>query len=302
MEENKEIVLDENEKTTETTDEIQTYEDGYVVSICFSNNRPYYFHTYDDSIEIGTNIVVETVRGLELGRAVSKSKNIKEFGEFKIPLKPILRIATDEDVAKHEENIELSKKAFSICSKLVKDLNLDMRLLKAEYTLDASKVIIIYVADSRVDFRDLLKELAAKLKCRIELRQIGSRDRSKIVGGIGVCGLPLCCNSFLGEFDGISINMAKNQFLALNIQKLSGHCGKLICCLKYEDDQYTELRKGLPKMGSKISHDDQIFKITSVNILTRQVRLENSENIIVLPLEDVMNKIKMQAGDNKNGK
>ena len=301
MEENKEVVVEE-EKTTEETPEITSFEDGYVVSICFSNNRPYYFHTYDESIEIGVPIVVETVRGLELGRAVSKAKDIKEFGEFKIPLKPILRKATQEDVDKYNENIELSKKAFDICQKSVKELNLDMRLLKAEYTLDASKVIIIYVSDNRVDFRDLLKDLASKLKCRIELRQIGSRDRSKIVGGIGVCGLPLCCNSFLGEFDGISINMAKNQFLALNIQKLSGHCGKLICCLKYEDEQYIELRKGLPKMGSRITHDDQVFKIASVNILTRQVRLENSENIIMLPLDEVMEKVKRQAGDNKNGK
>ena len=177
-----------------------------------------------------------------------------------------------------------------------------MRLLKAEYTLDATKVIIIYVSDNRVDFRELLKELAAKLKCRIELRQIGTRDRSKIVGGIGVCGLPLCCNSFLGEFDGISINMAKNQFLALNIQKLSGHCGKLICCLKYEDEQYTELRKGLPKVGFRLRYDNQQFKITSINILTRQVRLENPEAIIALPLDDVMKLYQEQVGEKKNDK
>ena len=173
-----------------------------------------------------------------------------------------------------------------------------MRLLKAEYTLDTTKIIIIYVADNRVDFRELLKELAAKLKCRIELRQIGTRDRARVVGGLGSCGLPLCCNSFLGEFDGISINMAKNQFLALNVQKLSGHCGKLICCLKYEDDQYTELRKGLPKMGYKIKYDDTIYKITSVNILTSQVRLENSENIIMAPLDEVM-KIVAKQQQNK---
>ena len=292
----------EEQKIEETATEGKIYEDGYVVSICFSNNRPYYFHTDNPDIKKGMDVVVETVRGVELGHVVADAKDIKEFEEFKVPLKPVARIATAEDKKAYQENLVLADKAFDVCKKLVLDLKLDMRLLKAEYTLDATKVIIIYVSDNRVDFRELLKELAAKLKCRIELRQIGTRDRSKIVGGIGVCGLPLCCNSFLGEFDGISINMAKNQFLALNIQKLSGHCGKLICCLKYEDDQYTELRKGLPKVGFRLRHDNQQFKITSINILTRQVRLENPEAIIVLPLDDVMKLYQEQVGEKKNDK
>jgi cell fate regulator YaaT (PSP1 superfamily) len=233
---------------------------------------------------------------------VQDAKDIKEFEEFKAPLKSVARVATKEDLKAYKDNLVAAEKAFEICKNLVNELKLDMRLLKAEYTLDATKVIIIYVSDNRVDFRELLKELAAKLKCRIELRQIGTRDRSKIVGGIGVCGLPLCCNSFLGEFDGISINMAKNQFLALNIQKLSGHCGKLICCLKYEDEQYTELRKGLPKVGFRLRYDNQQFKITSINILTRQVRLENPEAIIALPLDDVMKLYQEQVGEKKNDK
>ena len=241
--EEKEIKVEEK-KVEESTNEEKIFEDGYVVSVCFSNNRPYYFHTYDASIKKGMDVVVETVRGVELGHIVQDAKDIKEFEEFKAPLKSVARVATKEDLKAYKDYLVAAEKAFEICKNLVNELKLDMRLLKAEYTLDATKVIIIYVSDNRVDFRELLKELAAKLNCRIELRQIGTRDRSKIVGGIGVCGLPLCCNSFLGEFDGISINMAKNQFLALNIQKLSGHCGKLICCLKYEDDQYTELRKG----------------------------------------------------------
>ncbi len=299
--EEKEVKVEE-QKVDETPAEGKIYEDGYVVSVCFSNNRPYFFHTENADIKKGTDVVVETVRGLELGHIVVGSKDIKEFEEFKAPLKSVIRIATEEDKKAHQNNLVAAEKAFEVCKKLVADLKLDMRLLKAEYTLDATKVIIIYVSDNRVDFRELLKELAAKLKCRIELRQIGTRDRSKIVGGIGVCGLPLCCNSFLGEFDGISINMAKNQFLALNIQKLSGHCGKLICCLKYEDDQYTELRKGLPKVGFRLRYDNQQFKITSINILTRQVRLENQDAIIALPLDDVMKLYKEQVGEKKNDK
>ena len=299
--EEKEIKVEEK-KVEESTNEGKIFKDGYVVSVCFSNNRPYYFHTYDASIKKGMDVVVETVRGVELGHIVQDAKDIKEFEEFKAPLKSVARVATKEDLKAYKDNLVAAAKAFDICKNLVNDLKLDMRLLKAEYTLDATKVIIIYVSDNRVDFRELLKELAAKLKCRIELRQIGTRDRSKIVGGIGVCGLPLCCNSFLGEFDGISINMAKNQFLALNIQKLSGHCGKLICCLKYEDEQYTELRKGLPKVGFRLRYDNQQFKITSINILTRQVRLENPEAIIALPLDDVMKLYQEQVGEKKNDK
>ena len=226
------------------------FKDGYVLSVRFiGNNKPYFFHTYDEKIKKGMHVIVETVRGIELGEAYSDATPISEFN-IDFELKSVIRIGTEDDLEKYNENLKSAEVAFEVCKELIDKLQ-----LKAEYTLDASKVIIMYVADNRVDFRELLKELAAKLKCRIELRQIGTRDRSKIIGGIGVCGLPLCCNSFLGEFDGISINMAKNQFLALNIQKLSGHCGKLICCLKYEDKNYTEMRKGLPKIGQRINYE-----------------------------------------------
>ena len=162
-----------------------------------------------------------------------------------------------------------------------------MRLITCEYTLDRSKVIFSYLADNRVDFRELLKVLAAQLHCRIELRQIGTRDKAKIVGGIGICGLPLCCSTFLNEFDGISINRAKNQMLSLNIPKLSGHCGKLICCLKYEDDAYTELKEGYPRLGTRIIYNNEQFKITSMNVLTRQIKLENSETVVFVDLDVV---------------
>ena len=156
-----------------------------------------------------------------------------------------------------------------------------MKLVEAIYTLDKCKVLFTYVSEERVDFRELLKELSNELKCRIELKQIGPRDRSKAIGGIGICGLPLCCKSFLNEFEGISINMAKNQFLALNIQKLSGQCAKLLCCLKYEDEQYSELKKDAPKYGFKFEHDGVAYKITGVNLLSKTLKIESIDKEVI---------------------
>jgi cell fate regulator YaaT (PSP1 superfamily) len=161
-----------------------------------------------------------------------------------------------------------------------------MNLISAEYTLDRSKVIFVYVADERVDFRDLLKELAQVLKCRIELRQIGPRDKAKIIGGLGPCGMETCCSRFLNDFDVVSINMAKNQLLALNIQKLSGQCGKLMCCLKYEDGNYKQLRKGCPKLNEQIDYNNKRFRVTSMNLLTRQAKLENREETLFLDFDE----------------
>ena len=162
-----------------------------------------------------------------------------------------------------------------------------MNLIEAEYTLDCSKIIFVYVADERVDFRELLKELAAIFKCRIELRQIGPRNKSKIVGGLGSCGMETCCSRFLNDFDVVSINMAKNQLLALNIQKLSGQCGKLMCCLKFEDDQYKKLREGLPKLNSQIEYKGSRYRITSMNVLLQQVKIENKEDVQFLTFKEL---------------
>ena len=261
----------------------------YVCSVAFlPSSRPYYFSCEDEALTTNDFVVVDTVRGVELGQIIKPIELVEDVN-LKFPLKPILRKATEEDIAQYHKNIEDAKEAFAICEECVNRLKLDMRLLSAEYTLDHSKINIVYVSEARVDFRDLLKELAAKLKCRIELRQIGTRDRAKAIGGIGTCGLPLCCSSFLGEFDGISINMAKNQFLALNIQKLSGHCGKLICCLKYEDDMYTELRKGLPKINSKLKYKGAIYKVSSINVLANEARLDNEQESINIKLDDLVN-------------
>lgn len=265
----------------------QEYDDGFVVSINFmENGRSYYFYSPTGDLEKGTKVIVETIRGVELGEVVKEPLPLDEV-KLRFPLKPILRRANKEDINRYEENKELAKDAFIIAKEAIENQGLDMRLLMVDYVLDASKVVIIYSSDNRVDFRDLLKDLAAKLRCRIELRQIGSRDRSKLVGGLGICGLPLCCSTFLEEFDGISINMAKNQFLALNIQKLSGACGKLLCCLKYENDQYSAIRKGLPKIGLRVKYENENYKITNINILTHQVRLESSDSIRMVSLKQM---------------
>ena len=202
-------------------------------------------------------------------------------------LKPIVRKAKPKDIKDAEANVQAAKDAMVICDSYIKKLNLDMKLIEAEYTLDRSKIIFVYVADERVDFRELLKELAAEFKCRIELRQIGPRNKSKIIGGLGMCGMETCCSRFLNDFDVVSINMAKNQLLALNIQKLSGQCGKLMCCLKYEDQQYKKLREGLPKLNSQIEYRGQRYRITGLNVLLQQAKIENKEDVQFLSFKEL---------------
>lgn len=270
------------------TDEGQHYDSGFFVSVRFlTSKKSFFFHTETNEIKIGDYVVVETVRGLELGVINSTPKDISEY-QSELGLKPILRAANEDDISKYRELETLAKQNFPLVKESINALNLDMQLVSVEYTLDGTKCIVSYASDNRVDFRDLLKDLASKLKCRIELRQIGTRDRSKAVGGIGPCGLPLCCSSFLKEFDGISINMAKNQYLALNIQKLSGHCGKLICCLKYEDDYYSELRKSLPRIGQRIMFEDEEYKITNFNVMSGTARLENKEKVNQIKIDQLL--------------
>ena len=190
------------------------------------------------------------------------------------------------------------------CRAEIEKLTLDMTLVSCEYTLDKSKVIFSYVADARVDFRELLKVLAVKLHTRIELRQIGPRDKSKLVGGIGSCGLTLCCSTFLNEFDGISIQRAKNQMLAINIPKLSGHCGKLICCLKYEDDAYVEARKTFPDLGTKVFIGKVEYTVSNVNVISNIIRVENADDIKFLTKKDFLDQThwKKKSDNNKDEK
>ena len=259
----------------------------HFVGVKFLNTpRAYFFGVKDIPLEIGDKVVVETVRGTELGTIAIEAIPIDRYSNGLL-LKPILRKATDTDIKLAEINQKDAGFALEICEAEVKKLNLDMNLISCEYTLDKSKVLFSYLADDRVDFRELLKVLASKLHTRIELRQIGSRDKAKMIGGLGVCGLPLCCSTFLNEFDGISINRAKNQMLAINIPKLSGHCGKLICCLKYEDDIYSEQRKNFPELGTKLFIDKVEYTVTGVNIISKVVKIENTEDVKFIPLEDL---------------
>lgn len=265
---------------------INDIEYAYYVGIKLpSAQRSYFFSTNIADLKEGDPVIVETVRGKELGLISSELMDMDSYTS-KIPLKPIIRRATESDIRGNEQNTSDAKEALKICADAIKDLDLNMNLLSAEYTLDKSKIIFSYVADERVDFRELLKILAARLRTRIELRQIGTRDKAKLIGGIGICGLPLCCTTFLNEFDGISIARAKNQMLAINIPKLSGHCGKLICCLKYEDEAYTEAKKEFPNYGDFVFIDKKKYTVTSFNIISRTIKLDSEDDVKFLSLEE----------------
>lgn len=258
----------------------------YYVGVKFHYSTHAYFFGYSDlDVATGDKVVVETTHGPELGEVCFEPIEIEKY-KSPLALKPILRKATDVDVKLHEINLKDAKIAMDICKNEVKNLKIDMNLISCEYTLDKSKVIFSYVADERVDFRELLKVLASKLKTRIELRQIGSRDKAKLIGGIGLCGLKLCCSTFLNEFDGISINRAKNQMLAINIPKLSGHCGKLLCCLKYEDDAYSELKQEFPPIGFKVFIDKVEYTVTTINVVSKMIKIDNEEDTKFLSLEE----------------
>ena len=224
-----------------------------VVGIRFKKAGKIYYFDPDQiiSIEKGQNVVVETSRGIEFGEVVVGPKEIEEV-DIVAPLKKVLRIATVEDEVQNEQNINKEKDAFSICLDKIAQHQMDMKLIDVEYTFDNNKVIFYFTADGRVDFRELVKDLAAIFKTRIELRQIGVRDEAKMIGGLGPCGKSLCCATWLGDFEPVSIKMAKEQNLSLNPTKISGICGRLMCCLKYEHEMYQNLRENLPEVGEKI--------------------------------------------------
>ena len=275
--------------------------DCYVGIKFIYSTHAYFFGSKGIELNVGDKVVVETTHGPELGEVVIKPISIEEY-HSQLELKPVIRKATDVDVKLHEINLKDAEIALEICKNEVKKLNLDMNPLSCQYTLDKSKVIFTYVADERVDFRELLKVLAGRLHTRIELRQIGSRDKAKMIGGIGLCGLPLCCASFVSEFDGISINRAKNQMLAINIPKLSGQCGKLMCCLKYEDEAYTDLKKEFPEVGTQVFIDKVQFEVTNINVISKTVRLDNEEDTKILSLSDFFEQThyRLRRKDNKN--
>ncbi|MGB4984655.1 MAG: regulatory iron-sulfur-containing complex subunit RicT [Erysipelotrichaceae bacterium] len=261
----------------------------YVINVSFTKCRKklYTFSTQFLDIKDNDLLIVDTLKGLSIVYAAGEPYLLDDNKLNVEEMKPIVRVANEKDIQNNNENIELNKGALIKCQKYVEDLKLEMYLVSAEYSLDRSKITITYVANERVDFRELLKVLAGELRCRIELRQIGPRDKAKIVGGIGNCGLETCCSRFLGAFDVISINMAKNQLLALNVQKLSGQCGKLMCCLKYEDEIYKELRKGLPKLNSQVRYKNKTYRVTSINFLSNQIKLDNKEEQLYLTVDDL---------------
>ena len=247
--------------------------------------KAYFFGITNLDLKLGDKVVVETARGMELGEIAVPPIEISKY-RSSLGLKPVIRVATSTDIKLHENNIKDAAAALIVCEEEVRKLGLDMHLISSEYTLDKSKIIFSYVADDRVDFRELLKVLAYRLHTRIELRQVGPRDKAKMIGGLGMCGLSLCCSTFLNEFDGISINRAKNQMLAINIPKLSGHCGKLMCCLKYEDDAYTDLKKLYPEIGKEVFIDKVKHRVGAINVISGTVRLDNEEGFIFLSLDD----------------
>lgn len=234
--------------------------------------KVYYFDPDVLEVKAGDNVIVETARGMEFGTV---TMDITEVDESSIvaPLKKIVRIANEKDHKQHIENVKKKERAIKLCQEKVDKHGLVMKLIDVEYTFDNSKIVFYFTADGRVDFRELVKDLAGVFKMRIELRQIGVRDEAKMLGGIGSCGRALCCHSWLADFEPVSIKMAKVQNLSLNPTKISGICGRLMCCLKYENDIYMEFRKGMPEVGEKIKTPDGIGKVVDTNLLERTVKV-----------------------------
>ncbi len=236
-----------------------------------SAGKVYYFDPAELPLLAGDNVIVETARGIEFGTLSAEIMEVEE-DEIVAPLKPILRKADENDVRRHEENLKKKERALQLCQEKVDKHGLEMKLVDVEYTFDNSKVIFYFTADGRVDFRELVKDLAGVFKMRIELRQIGVRDETKMMGGIGSCGRELCCHAWLPDFEPVSIKMAKVQNLSLNPIKISGICGRLMCCLQYENDTYCALKKGMPDVGERITTRDGRAVVTDVNILENRIK------------------------------
>lgn len=233
----------------------------------------YYFGPGDLELETGMHVIVETARGVEIGTVVIKTREVSEESVIQ-PLKPIIRIATEADERQSERNREKEKEAYRICLEKIAKHELDMKLVEAEYTFDNNKLLFYFTADGRIDFRELVKDLAAVFRTRIELRQIGVRDETKILGGYGICGRQLCCHTFLPEFAPVSIKMAKEQNLSLNPTKISGVCGRLMCCLKNEEETYEYLNSKLPNVGDNVTTEDGLKgEVSSVNVLRQLIKV-----------------------------
>ena len=266
----------------------------------------YYFSPGKYVIKKGDHVIVETARGVEYGTVVSDPQEIEDEKVVK-PLKTVLRASSTKDDEQEKANREKEKEAFKVCLEKIKKHNLDMKLIDAEYTFDNNKILFYFTADGRIDFRELVKDLAAVFKTRIELRQIGVRDETKIIGGYGICGRPLCCHSYLSDFVPVSIKMAKEQSLSLNPTKISGVCGRLMCCLKNEEDVYEELNRKMPGVGDYcVAKDGLGGEVSSVNILRQTLKIlvevNDEKEVHEYKLEDIETIRKKQKKKNNNNK
>lgn len=274
-----------------------------VIGVRFKDNgKIYYFSAGDLPVEVGSRVIVETARGVEYGKVVLGNRQVEEK-KIISNLKPVIRIATEEDKKINEANQEKSKEAFKICQEKIAKHGLKMKLMDCEYTFDNNKVLFYFTADGRIDFRDLVKDLASVFKTRIELRQIGVRDETKIMGGIGICGRPLCCHTFLSEFSPVSIKMAKEQNLSLNPSKISGACGRLMCCLKNEQETYEYLNSKMPRNGDEVvTPSGEKGVVHAINVLRQRVKVvitkENDDREIE---EYSVDELTLHKGNRKKG-
>lgn len=263
-----------------------------IIGVRFKNTgKVYYFDPGQNQLEKGSLVVVETARGIECGEVVIPNKEVADSTIVK-PLKPVLRPATPEDKRRAKENAEKEQRAMRVCQEKIAAHKLDMKLVDVEYTFDNSKILFYFTADGRVDFRDLVKDLASVFRTRIELRQIGVRDEAKMLGGLGICGRPFCCSQFLSDFQPVSIKMAKEQNLSLNPTKISGLCGRLMCCLKYEQDTYEQTLKRIPRVGKDIVTPDGVGVIAEINAIKEMVKVrirtaDDSFDVREYPIDDV---------------
>lgn len=252
-----------------------------IISVKFKENgRAYSFDPAGIKAEQGEYIIVETQNGTEIGTVSAANHEVAKDAIVK-PLKKVIRKATEKDMARREDNKRKEKEAFGICEELILAHKLDMKLVEVEYSFDANKIVFFFTSDGRVDFRELVKDLASRFHTRIELRQIGVRDEAKMLGGLGICGRPYCCKQFLNDFQPVSIKMAKEQGLSLNPTKISGSCGRLMCCLKYEQDAYEYLNSLTPSVGSTVKTPEGNAVVTDVNLITGYltVRLSDSDSL-----------------------
>ncbi|MDN4527425.1 PSP1 domain-containing protein [Fictibacillus fluitans] len=261
-----------------------------VVGVRFKKaGKIYYFDPGDLEIIKDSFVIVETARGIEYGKVVIDKKQVGE-NDVVLPLKKVVRTANEKDTLAVDENKKAAQQAFHLCTEKITEHKLDMKLVDVEYTFDRNKVIFYFTADGRIDFRELVKDLASIFRTRIELRQIGVRDEAKMLGGIGPCGRMLCCSTFLGDFEPVSIKMAKDQNLSLNPAKISGLCGRLMCCLKYENDYYEEVKKELPDVGEYIATPDGRGRVVGLNMLEKlvQVNLPELEKVTEYTIDELM--------------